>query len=95
MTTVFLYILSNPERSGIFIGTTSDLSYAMWQHSTGIFFPHTRKYRFVHLIYLECFSSIATADSRRRALRFMRLEEKWKKISSSNPGLHELISIGS
>ncbi len=90
-----VYIISNPNRTVLYIGVTSDLISRIIQHKTGEFEGFSKKYQCRDLLYQEEFSSIEEAIAREKQLKNWHKEWKWNLIKESNPDLTDLSeSIG-
>lgn len=88
-----VYILSNPRRTTLYINATDDLSNTIMRHKSGVESLFTRKYKLVHMIYLETFPDVDTANARKRQLKNWHRNWKWNLILLSNPQLRELVQI--
>jgi len=89
------YIMTNPKRTVLYIGVTSDLISRVIQHKTGKGSQFTRRYHCLDLIYHEEFSFIEEAISREKQLKNWHKEWKWNLIKETNPHLLDLSeSIG-
>ncbi|RZJ30848.1 MAG: GIY-YIG nuclease family protein [Flavobacterium sp.] len=88
-----VYILSNPLRTTLYINSTDDLSRTIAGHKKGKESLFTRKYKLVHMIYLETFANEELADARKRQLKNWRRDWKWNLILAANPKLRELVQI--
>jgi putative endonuclease len=88
-----VYILSNPSRSTLYINTTDDLCDTILRHKKGKESLFTRKYKLVHMIYLESFSDGETALARQRQLKNWHRQWKWNLILAANPKLRELTCV--
>ena len=60
------YIMSNLNRTVLYIGVTSDLVKRIVEHKQGIGAAFTRKYNLKFLIYYEQFSDIIQAIAREK-----------------------------
>jgi putative endonuclease len=52
------YILSNPRRTTLYIGSTDDLRETIASHRRGTASPFTKKYKLFHMIYFESFADV-------------------------------------
>ena len=82
----YCYILSNKNRSVLYIGYTEDLNRRVKQHKSGSV-VFTKKYNVVDLIYFETFEAEEEAKSRERQLKNWHKEWKWNLIKKENPDL--------
>lgn len=88
----YVYILSNKNRTVIYIGVTGDLIKRISDHQNGVGSDFTRKYKLKDLIYFEEFTDIIQAISREKQLKNWRKEWKWDLIKEFNPELKDLFS---
>ncbi len=83
----FIYILTNKNKTVLYIGVTNNLERRLLGHSN-IFknkFKFTTRYNCVHLIYYERFSDINQAIKRETEIKKWRREKKENLIKSVNP----------
>ena len=77
----WVYILTNPMKTVLYIGVTNNLKrrltehWESWQNQTGNF---TSKYFCYHLVYYELFQYIDNAIKREKQLK------KWSRIKKEN-----------
>lgn len=55
----YIYIVSNKNRTVLYIGVTSDLYQRIWQHKNGMGSVFTNKYNCTDILYYEFFSQLA------------------------------------
>tara|TARA_R110000868_G_scaffold304437_20_gene565371 strand:+ start:5642 stop:5932 length:291 start_codon:yes stop_codon:yes gene_type:complete len=87
MSKGYVYILSNIERTTLYIGVTSNLPQRIWQHKQGEGSKFTSKYKLTILLYSEEHQSITDAISREKQLKNWNSEWKWNLIKKENPEL--------
>ena len=87
MSKGYVYILSNIERTTLYIGVTSNLNQRVWNHRQGEGSKFTKKYKLTILLYAEEFDSISDAITREKQLKAWRRDWKWELIKKSNPEL--------
>jgi putative endonuclease len=85
----YIYILTNFQRSTLYIGVTSNLSRRVWQHKEGKGSTFTKKYSLTILVYAEEFDSITDAIAREKQLKNWRRDWKWNLIKEHNPKLED------
>lgn len=83
----FIYILTNYQRTTLYVGVTNDLCPRLGEHRTpdvgsGAF---STRYNCHHLVYFETFDSIRKAIAREKEIKKWRREKKDKLIASKNP----------
>ena len=90
-----VYIMSNPGRTVLYIGVTSELISRVLQHKRHVGSAFTKKYHCIDLLYHEEFSNIQEAIAREKQLKNWHRDWKWKLIKEHNPELTDLSeSIG-
>lgn len=86
----YVYIMSNPRRTVLYIGVTSHLIGRTVQHKAGTGSVFTSQYHCVDLIYYERFDSIEDAIAREKQLKKWNRAWKLRLIRKSNPELRDL-----
>ena len=83
----YVYIVTNPEKSVLYVGVTNDLSRRLYEHKENKGKPHTfaGKYYCYNLVYHEHFSHIKYAIAREKEIKKWRREKKDLLIESVNP----------
>lgn len=92
MTTKFYYcyILTNKNRTVLYIGYTENLESRLKQHKNGTGAVFTKRYNVTYLIYFEKFEDKNQAKKREKQLKNWHKEWKWNQIKSTNPLLKTL-----
>ena len=86
----YCYILSNKNRTVLYIGYTNDLNRRISEHQKGKGAVFAKKYNVSYLVYYEKFENIKKAKSREKQLKNWHKEWKWNLIKNSNPKLETL-----
>jgi len=86
----YCYILSNKNRTVLYIGFTNNLVRRLKQHEAGNGAYFTKKYSVIDLVYFEEYSDKKIAKERERQLKRWHKEWKWNLIKESNPNLNTL-----
>ena len=86
----YIYIMSNKNRSVLYIGVTNNLFNRVNEHKTGEGSSFTKKYSCSDLLYFECFDSIEEAIIREKQLKNWNREWKENLIKEMNPELKDL-----
>ncbi|MCI5579817.1 MAG: GIY-YIG nuclease family protein [Phocaeicola plebeius] len=86
----WVYILSNANRTVLYIGVTNDLYRRYCEHKSGKIEGFSRRYRCHDLLYYESFQSIEEAIGREKSLKGWRREKKDALIRTTNPSLKDL-----
>ena len=86
----YVYIMSNKNRTVLYIGVTSNLQSRVLQHETGAYGGFTKQYNCSDLLYYEFFDHIESAIVREKAMKKWNREWKNNLIKEFNPGLKRL-----
>ncbi len=90
MKNAYIYILSNKNRTTLYIGVTNDLERRMFEHKCGKGSAFCAKYNVSVLLYYEEYNSIIDAINREKQLKKWRREWKWDLIKEMNPDFKDL-----
>ena len=84
--TYFVYILTNKNKTVLYIGVTDDLKRRVYEHKTKLNKGFTDKYNVDCLAYFETFSDVKEAITREKRLK------DWKEnlINQFNPEWRDL-----
>ena len=88
--TYYIYIMSNPNNSTLYIGVTNDIERRVKEHKSGLIPGFTQKYNCNKLVYYEMYSDINQAIEREKKLKKWRREKKDWLIRNMNPELKDL-----
>tara|TARA_R110001592_G_scaffold310993_1_gene585690 strand:- start:3321 stop:3605 length:285 start_codon:yes stop_codon:yes gene_type:complete len=80
----WLYILSNKNRTVLYIGATKNLKKRIELHIEGKATEFTRKYNVNELLYFEKYSNFHDAFKREKQLKNWKKDWKWNLIKSQN-----------
>ena len=86
----YIYILSNKNRTVLYIGVTSNLKLRITQHKEAINKSFTKRYNVHYLLYYETFTDISQAIKREKQLKNWNREWKLDLIKELNPKLVDL-----
>jgi len=86
----FVYIISNYERTTIYIGVTNNIERRILEHKTGKGSFFSSKYKLKYLLYFEEHTTIKDAIEREKRLKNWHKEWKWNLIKEENPQLVDL-----
>ena len=86
----YVYILSNKNRTVLYIGITNNLQRRMNEHQASKGSLFSKKYNTQDLLYFEEFVSIVTAIKREKQLKKWNKDWKWDLIKEKNPELSTL-----
>ncbi len=86
----YCYILTNKNRTVLYIGYTEDLNQRIEQHQNGTGTSFTKKYNVTQLIYFEEFKDKKEAKKREKQLKNWHKEWKWNLIKEKNPLLETI-----
>jgi len=85
-----VYIMSNPRRTTLYIGVSSDLFQRVFQHKHGLTGGFTKKYLLRDLVYFEETSDVNVAITREKQLKGWRRDRKVALIETMNPQWNDL-----
>jgi len=91
MKKYYCYILTNKNRSVLYIGYTDNLKTRISQHQKGVGALFTKKYNVGDLVYYEEFEEMKIAKSREKQLKNWHKDWKWNLVRETNPKLETLI----
>ena len=81
-----IYILTNTNKTTLYIGVTSDLRSRLWEHKTKVYKnSFSSKYNLDKCIYYEIYPSIEEAINREKQIKNWIREKKNNLISTKNP----------
>ena len=84
---MYIYILTNPSHSVLYIGMTNDLERRLYEHSQqlGNWGKFTGRYQCNLLVYFEVCADATQAIAREKELKRWRREKKEALIATLNP----------
>ena len=85
-----VYIMSNPRRTTIYVGVSSDLFRRVYQHKHGLIDGFTKKYLLRDLVYFEDTSDVNVAITREKQLKGWQGDRKAALIQTMNPEWKDL-----
>ena len=85
MKSSYVYILTNKNKTTLYIGVTGDFQKRISDHHEGIGSKFTSKYSIKHLVYFEIFDNITDAIQREKQLKRWSRSKKESLIGSINP----------
>jgi Predicted endonuclease containing a URI domain len=87
----YIYIMTNKNRTTLYIGVTADLRRRVWEHRTHYDRQSfAAKYNLEHCIYYEFFTDIEQAIQRETQLKKWSREKKDALINTTNPNREDL-----
>lgn len=81
----FIYILTNKNKTTLYIGVTNNLQKRLLEHKEGIGSKFTKRYSVHYLVYYEKFEDINIAIAREKQLKKWSRSKKEKLINTINP----------
>lgn len=91
MRTGYVYILSNKNRTTLYVGVTNNIQRRVGEHRQG-FYPNafSKRYNVHHLLYYETIPGMQNAMNREKQLKNWHRDWKWNLIKEQNPELLDL-----
>lgn len=86
----FIYILTNPHHTVLYIGVTNNLIKRVWEHREKLVEGFTKKYNISKLLYYETFNSIEETIAREKQLKAGSRKKKIELIETMNPLFEDL-----
>ena len=86
----YVYILTNWNKSILYIGVTNDISRRLQEHKDSVVKGFTKKYHVDKLVYCESTNDIGVALEREKQLKKWTRKKKNDLISKANPRWEEL-----
>ncbi len=86
----YVYIMSNFNRTVLYIGVTNDLERRVKEHKSGKGSSFTSKYKCIYLMYYERMQGIENAIKREKQLKNWKKDWKMNLIKEVNPDLKDL-----
>ena len=90
MKTGYVYIVSNKNRTTLYVGVTSKLKIRILQHKAGVGSVFTSRYNLHDLLHFETIPRIGKAIKREKQLKNWHTDWKWNLIKKTNPELKDL-----
>ncbi len=86
----YVYIISNKNRTVLYIGVTNDIERRMFEHKSGHGCEFSNKYNLTELMYYEEYPLMIDAIAREKQLKKWHRAWKWKLIKRENEGLNDI-----
>jgi len=87
MKTGFVYIMTNKNRTTLYVGVTNNIERRVKEHKAGVGGVFTSRYMLYELLYFERIEGFGKAIDREKQLKSWRREWKWELIKADNPDL--------
>ena len=89
-----VYILTNDNKTTLYVGVTSDIEQRVAQHRSGEGDAFTRRYGLHKLVYVEYHTTMMGAIAREKQLKGWSRKRKDELIGSVNPLWQDLMFDG-
>ncbi len=86
----YVYIMSNFNRTTLYIGVTNNIERRVQEHKSGKNEGFTDRYNCVYLVYYEKIQGMMNAIKREKQLKNWQREWKFNLIKDANPELKDL-----
>ena len=90
MTNIFVYVITNKNRSTLYIGMTNNLERRLWEHRNKVVSGFSADYSLCQLLYHESFRDARSAIEREKQLKGWPREKKIDLIETMNPHWEDL-----
>ena len=91
MNAYYVYILTNPYHTVLYVGVTNNLVRRVSEHKAGAVEGFTKKYNVSKLVYFEVSPDIAQAIEREKQLKAGSRAKKLALIEEMNPAWRDLL----
>jgi putative endonuclease len=81
----FVYIVTNKNKTVLYIGVTNDLQRRVFEHENGLIPGFSKKYNCNYLVFYEHFQNIEYAIEREKEIKKWRREKKNNLVKNFNP----------
>jgi putative endonuclease len=85
MKTFYVYLLTNQNRTVLYIGVTNDLKRRVAEHKASLHRGFTKKYNVHQLVYFETYPDANAAIAREKQLKVGSRQKKLDLINAGNP----------
>jgi len=86
-----IYIVTNKNKTTLYVGVTSDLKKRLYEHKNHLFKnSFTARYNLEHLVYYEVFHNIEEAIAREKQIKAESRKKKEDLINAVNPEWNDL-----
>ncbi len=86
----YVYMMTNKNRTTLYVGITSNIERRVLEHKSGKGSEFTKRYNLYDLMYFETIPLIVDAISREKQLKNWHRDWKWNLIKVKNPDLKDL-----
>ena len=86
----YVYIMTNPSNTVLYIGVTNNLTRRVFEHKEKVVDGFTKKYNVTKLVYFEVFEDITEAIKREKQLKAGSRAKKIALIEANNPLCRDL-----
>ena len=93
MAYAYVYILTNANKTTLYVGSTSNLPQRIMQHRSHIKSVFAAKYNLTRLVYFEEYDDIREAIFREREIKGRSREYKENLVNAMNPSWRELMPV--
>jgi putative endonuclease len=93
--TYYVYILTNKNKTILYIGITNNLERRIHEHKQKVIDGFSKKYNIDQVMYIEECSNSTDAITREKQLKNWHKEWKWNLIKQHNPTLKDLFTQSS
>lgn len=90
MKSFYVYILTNPTRTVLYVGVTNSLERRLYEHQNKLLDGFTKKYNCICLVYYEEAADATTAIAREKEIKGWKRVRKEALIDTMNPEREDL-----
>ena len=86
----YVYILTNPNHTVLYVGVTNHLIRRVWQHREKEIKGFTERYNITELVHFEEYGQIEAAIEREKQIKSWTRRRKLELIANTNPEWEDL-----
>lgn len=86
----YIYLISNPGNTVIYVGVTNNLQRRIFEHKEKLVEGFAKRYNLTKLVYFEGFEDIISAIEREKQIKGGSRQDKIDLIKSLNPEFKDL-----
>ena len=90
MNKYYIYIITNGQRSGFYVGITDKLKYRLEEHNRGLIAWYPLKYKCKYLVFTEQRWDETSALARHKEINGWNKQRLMELMVSKNPHLREI-----
>jgi putative endonuclease len=91
--TFHVYLMTNPSRTVLYTGVTSDLPKRVWQHKMHVLDGFSKRYNVIDLVWYEEYPDAFSAIAREKQIKAGPRRQKIALVQAMNPNWRDLLAL--